>query len=160
MSFDVFLQRFRNGESADAPRATVRNVLAREKYQGPDDFGFYLVTFSDGTEVEFSAGGLDSDKPFCGCAFHIRGFSGELAKFIFDVATAGDMVILPAMEDRLVILANKDQEHHLQPDIREDFKPVVVENGDELRALLSGGFRGWEAYRNHVVSREGWKERL
>jgi hypothetical protein len=55
VSFDVFLRRFVNGESAEVDRRPVREVLSTATYRGPDDLGFYVVAFPDGVEVEFSA---------------------------------------------------------------------------------------------------------
>ncbi len=151
MSFDVFLQRFRNSESADVERRPVREVLDAASYRGPDEFGFYVVAFPDGIEVEFSAKGLESQEPFTGCAFHIRGFGDDLMKFMFDVARAGDMVIIPAMEGNPLVLVSEAQAREIPSDLRESFRSIVVGSAKELGAVLSGGFEGWSAYRDHVL---------
>jgi hypothetical protein len=39
MSFDVFLQRFAEGEPADVDREQVHAVLHSRQYSGPDRFG-------------------------------------------------------------------------------------------------------------------------
>ena len=55
MSFDIFLQKFSDGRDADADRDRVRRVLSSQDFNGPDQFGFYLIRFPDGADVEFSA---------------------------------------------------------------------------------------------------------
>src|SRR5580693_5380160 len=106
MSFDVFLQRFSAGRPAQASREQVLSVLQTAKLCWPGKSSFYVVEFRDGITAEFSAKGLDGSGDFVGCAFHIRGMSPHLARFILEVAKAGDMVILPAMEDFVPILTS------------------------------------------------------
>jgi len=151
VSFDVFLSRFDKGESAEAPRHAVREVLGATDYSGPDEFGFYLVTFPDGVDVEFSARGLESEGDFTGCAFHIRGFGSHLVKFILEVARAGNMVMMPAMEGNPLILVSEHQKADVPPEALEHLRPVVVNSANELEALLTGGFEGWSAYRDQAV---------
>jgi hypothetical protein len=151
VSFDVFLQRFAVGESAQVERRPVCEVLKSAKYRGPDHFGFYVVAFPDGVEVEFSAKGLESAESFTGCAFHIRGFGDGLMKFILDIAAAGDMVIFPAMEGNPLILVSEEQKKDLPADLPESFRSVVVRSPGELGAVLTGGFEGWSAYRDQVL---------
>jgi hypothetical protein len=151
VSFDVFLQRFVDGESAEVDRRRVTEVLRAATHRGPDDFGLYIVAFSDGVEVEFSASGLESDEPFTGCAFYIHGFGGDLTKFMFDVARAGDLVLIPAMEGNPLILVSEEQKRNVPGDLVENLKPVVVRSAGELGAILTSGFNGWSAYRNQVL---------
>lgn len=81
MSFDIFLQRFENGESAKINREPVRRVLYSRNVTPPDKCGFYAVRFADGVEVEFSAKGLVREGDFDSCAFHFRGMSSQLVEF-------------------------------------------------------------------------------
>lgn len=151
MSFDVFLQRFADGEPAEVDRRPVREVLAAATYHGPDDFGFYVVAFPDGVEVEFSARGLESEESFTGCAFHIRGIGDGLIEFMFDVARAGDMVIIPAMEGNPLVLVSETQKVAVPADVLESLRPILVRSPGDLAAVLAGGFDGWSAYRDHVL---------
>lgn len=153
MSFDVFLARFVHGESAEVDRTQVREVLSARRYRGPDQFGFYVVAFPDGTDVEFSAKGLELDASFTGCAFHMRGFGEGLVKFIFDIARGGDMVIIPAMEGNPLILVSEQQRKNIPAELREGFKSVVVDSAGELGAILRGGFGGWSTYRDQILRR-------
>ena len=154
MSFDVFLQRFSAGEPAEAHRQPVLEILRAANHRRPGDFGCYIVWFTDGTDVEFSATELETEAPFTACAFHIRAFGDEMAKFIYDVAKAGDMVIIPAMDGAPVALLSAAQAEHLPEEIRESFHPVLIESATELAILLRGGVADWSSYRDQVVRRE------
>jgi len=78
MSFDVFLQRFAAGKAAQVNRDKVLAVLNTTEFTGPDGSGFYTVKFADGTDVEFSAEGLQGSGDFTGCAFHLHGIGPYL----------------------------------------------------------------------------------
>lgn len=153
MSFDVFLQRFKGGEQAEVERAPVLAVLRAEEHSELDEFGFSIVQFHDGIAVEFSASGLESTEPFTGCAFHIRGFGEPLVKFMFDVACAGDMVIIPAMEGPVVGLVSEVQQAELPQEIRDEFQPALLRSAHDLGMLLEGGYEAWSAYRDQIVRR-------
>jgi hypothetical protein len=153
MSFDVYLQRFEGGEPAEADRASVLAALRTVKHTDFDEFGFSIVTFEDGVEVEFSAGGLDSNESFTHCAFHIRDLSDKLVKFVFDIAKAGDMVVIPIMEDATVGLVGDAQQNQLPQEMRGDFKVARLQSAQELGLLLKGGFETWVGYRADVHRR-------
>jgi hypothetical protein len=155
MSFDVFLQRFDEGASSKVDLQKVRAVLDAIQFKGPDEFGFYRVQFPDGNAVEFSAEGLDGSAEFNSCAFHIRGLSHDLAKFIFEIAKAADLVILPAMEDFVPILSAAKQRRTLPADLLKRSRPAVLcKSPSELEALLSRGYSGWKKYRNQVIKKK------
>lgn len=150
MSFDVFLQRFGKGESAHIDRAPVLAVVRSVQHQGPDAHGFYVVSFADGTDVEFSASGLESTGPFKSCAFHIRGVSESVGNFIFAIARAGDLVILPAMVPVSIALVSESQRSTLPDDLRREYPAVVLDSGADLYALLANGFETWSEFRDQV----------
>jgi hypothetical protein len=150
MSFDVFLQRFKGGEPAEADRVSVLEVLRAEKHTEFDQFGFSIVTFHDGIDVEFSASGLESNDSFTGCAFHVRGFGEALVKFMFDVARAGDMVILPAMEGAPVGLVSDAQQCESPLEMQSDFRLARLQSAHDLGLLLKDGFEAWSNYREAI----------
>jgi hypothetical protein len=153
MSFDVFLTKLVAGKPADVNREQVRAVLQTTKFTGPNEFGFYVVEFSDGVDVQFSAEGLDGAGEFRDCAFHIRGMGSHLVRFIFEIAKAGDMVILPAMEPFVPILTSPEQIKELPPGLAKDgLEPVVCRAPAELESLLCGGYAGWRKYRDQVIN--------
>lgn len=152
MSFDVYLQKFARGESAEVSREQVLAILRTAKVTGPDDFGFYAVTFPDGQDVEFSAKGLEGSDKFTGCSFQIRGMSPHLFRFMLEIAKAGDMVMLPAMEDFIPILSHSEQRKELPEDLaRNEPEPIVCGSPEELESLLSGGYAGWQKYRDQIL---------
>ncbi len=152
MSFDVFLTKFVGGMPAQSNREAVLAVLKTEKFKGPDNYGFYLVEFADGNQVELNAQGLDGSCGFTGCCFHIRGMSSNLVRFIFEVAKAGDMVMLPAMQDFVPILSAPGQEDELPKKLAGNkLPPVRCGSPEELCSLLSGGYKGWQKYRDQIV---------
>ena len=154
MSFDVFLQRFAGGECGEVNRERVLAVLRTTKFTGPDAFGFYIVEFPDGRDVEFSAKGLEDFHGFTNCAFHIRGGSPHLTKFIFEIARAGDMVIVAAMEPFMPILSSPEQLKELPVELAQnDPQPVVCNSPEELELLLSGGYADWQKYRDQILRR-------
>ncbi|MGC1619983.1 MAG: hypothetical protein WA765_15950 [Candidatus Acidiferrum sp.] len=154
MSFDVFLQKFAAGEPVEVDRDSVLAVLQTREFIGPDEFGFYIVKFPGGVDVELSAKGLNGGAIFTGCAFHIRGMSPHLISFIFEIARAGDMVVLPAMEDFVPILSSPEQKQQLPPDSAQHSPGAVVcRSPAELGALLSGGYAGWQEYRNQILNK-------
>jgi hypothetical protein len=126
VSFDVFLQSFAKDESAHVDRSSVRRILDATSYRGPDDFGFYVITFPDGGSVEFSASGLESQETFTHCAFHIHGLGEGLVRFIFDIARASDMVIMPAIAENPLILLSEDQRAHVPREALDCLRPVVI----------------------------------
>ncbi|MEM7228412.1 MAG: hypothetical protein AAF432_06310 [Planctomycetota bacterium] len=154
MSFDAFLQRFADGERAEANRAGVMAVLDRTDHRGPDEFGFFIVKTSDGHEVEFSASGLDGSEPFESCAFHLRGLSQRVSNLIYSVAESGEMVILHSSEDAVVYVFTDETIVHLPADLTDSFTPVVIRSPAELHAGLAGGFDGWSNYRDRVFPRK------
>ncbi|HXC99568.1 MAG TPA: hypothetical protein VN048_09515 [Verrucomicrobiae bacterium] len=152
MSFDVFLTKFLAGMPAESNRDAVLAVLNKAKFQGPDEHGFYVVEFADGHSVEFSAGGLQGEGEFNDCAFHIRGMSPDLVRFVFEIAKAGDMVMMPATEDFVPILSLPGQQNELPKELAEnEIPPVLCGSPEELWSLLSGGYEGWKKYRDQVV---------
>ncbi len=156
MSFDVFLQRFVGGEPAEVNRESVRAVLITSSHSGPDEYGYFIVKFPDGVDVEMSAKGLDGSGSFTGCAFHVRGLSSNLAAFIFEIAKTGDMVVLPAMEDFVPILSAPEQRNELPPDLQNSAPgPIWCRSASELEALLAGGYAAWKKYLNQVLKPHG-----
>jgi hypothetical protein len=159
MSFDLHLQHFAAGESSPIDPAPVTAALARQRYMGPDDFGFYIVEFAGGSSVEFNASWLNSRESFTECAFHIRGTCPELFEFVFEVARAGDFVIFNAQgddsaESPVLILVRPDQEAELPADLVAQFqsRPVCM-SGSMLARLLFPDYKEWEAYRDRILGR-------
>ncbi|MBE1161773.1 hypothetical protein [Dyella acidiphila] len=154
MSFDLYLQRFKSGGSAEVSRTEVLAVLRRHTQVAADRFGFYLVDFPDGSSVEFSAKGLEDEESFTGCAFLVRGFSQSIVDFVFDVAKTGDMVILNAQgtgdaSNPVAILTDTSQAKNLPTEGLPN--PVICESGKHLSELLGVGYQHWREFRDQVT---------
>ena len=139
MSFDLFLQRFEGGSAAHAGREDVLAVVRRHRAEPPDEFGFYVVGFSDGSSVELSAKELERDGDFLGCAFHMHDFTPLVIAFVFAVARAGDFTIVNAQgaddpESPLLILTDPAQAAHLPQGLAEH--PATCESAQRLAELL------------------------
>lgn len=154
MSFDVYLKRFEAGKSAQVSREPVLAVLKTAKYTNPHNC--YVVEFPDGADVEFSASELEGSGDFADGAFFIHGKSLHLTKFIFEIARAGDMVRLAAMEPFVPILTRAEQRQQLPAELAgNDPEPVICRSPEELDSLLSGGYEAWQNYRDRVFRRNG-----
>ena len=167
MSFDIYLhtshlsdqiRQVRNpmtGELFSSPidqpltdieRNSVQNVLSRyfsvttgDKYQhvhldgcGPIEVNLEI----EDTEV---TGGMIS----------MRGFSISAAEFLFELADAGNFIVHPIMKGNpCVVTANCTRELVMKrwPSVE------VLTSASELHALLSGGVRAWQVYRDQVVA--------
>jgi hypothetical protein len=159
MSFDLHLQHFFQGNSAPVDPTPVMEVLAREKYTGPDQFGFYRVEFRDGITFEFNASGVSGQGPFSGCVFHVRGMGRHLVRFVFDVARAGEFVIFncqgdDSQESPVVIMVSADQPAHLPADLVVQYESRLVCTSPEiLGTLLMSGYDEWQDYRDQIVDK-------
>lgn len=157
MSFDLFLHRFQEGEPAPADRDAVMRVLRRYSRADGDKYGFYQVAFQDGSSVEFSAKGLQSDEEFSGCAFHLRSFSAHVITFVYQVAVAGDFVVINAqgkgsLESPLSITVEASQSRHLPEGLGE---PQLAESAQALAKFLGASIAGWEAFRDRALRWSG-----
>jgi hypothetical protein len=154
MSFDLFLQRFQLGDPAEVDKAGVIAVLRKYSQAQVDRFGFYLVVFPDGSDVEFSAQNLEYEESFTGCAFHIRGFSPPVVDFVYEIARSGDMVILNVQgrddeDSPLAILTAASQGQHMPSDW--PVTSVLCRSAEHLSELLGVGYADWEDFRNRVI---------
>ncbi|MDR6937471.1 hypothetical protein [Luteibacter sp. 3190] len=156
MSFDLYLQRFEYGDSAEVSRPEVLAALRRHSQVAADKFGFYVVDFADGSSVEFSAKGLEGHENFTGCAFLIRGFSQCIVELVFDVAKAGGMVILNAQgngsaANPIAILTDASQASHLPSEGLPN--PVLCGSSQHLSSLLGVGHQQWQRFRDQVMGK-------
>ena len=151
MSFDIFLAHYERGEAREAPRAPVLEVLNARSHSPAGGPGAYLVDSGDGTSDELTAGGLETEKPFKSCAFHVRTCTRGVVRLIYEVAIAGQMVILPAMEGNPVIFVADAIRDHVPKEMLEGPSAITVASVEDLETVLSEGLAGWKAYRDRVV---------
>lgn len=153
MSFDLILIHMKDGAEAEADRGRVLAVL--NAY--PDRFGnadSYDVSFEDGSHLEFSASGLTHGESFTKCSFTMRSFSYPIAKFVYQIATAGNFSMINCQggskgEFPFVILIDEAQRAHLWEDPGESIG--IAHSAVDLAALLWGSAQEWQQYRNQVL---------
>jgi hypothetical protein len=123
-----------------AVQGVVRSVTAT----GPDEHGCYLVRLGDGSEVEVHAGnGFES-----GCMTAIReGITPDILRFLFDLLSAADWIMLPAMEGNPAIVALPGR----AKGFADGFPEVVCSSVEELGKVLTGGIEAWMPYKDQIV---------
>ena len=124
----------------------VRDVLERATAVGPDEYGRYLVRFGDGGAVEVYPG----DDFETGCTTTLRrALTPDLLRFLFDLLSAADWIMLPAMEGNPAITALPGRADAFA----DSFPEVVCNSAEELGAVLTGGVDGWKRFRDQIVER-------
>ena len=129
MSLDVFLQGFRNGDSANGDGAAVRKVLDPFIVESGD-------TWANVATVDGNAEAYGLDDVSTGLMFtHLSG--REIWDVVFDVARAGGFVVMP-MGCPVGVLNEADIEH-LPTSLVEDAGVVIVTAGADLLQLVENG---------------------
>jgi len=131
MGFDVFVQRFQNGEPAVVTDPRVWELLREAWEAPPDDLDFSRVRRGAGDADLYA---VQEGEPIDGLMFSRPAGGAEIFDLIVDVARAGDMVIYaPGIPPCLIAEGQRSQ---LPADF-DDFKdPVVVANGAELQEVI------------------------
>ena len=126
MSFDVFFQRFEDGDAAEGGGDEMRQVLAGHIVREEPDRGFALIEIGNGAADVY----LDRSSMM---ANHISG--DEPWDLLVEGARAAQWVILPA--GCPTCITDESQRAHLPEGL--DDEVVLVANGSELRAAVQSG---------------------
>jgi hypothetical protein len=153
MSFDLYLIYLENGEPASAERRTVLDVFRRYSNVEADGAGFYDVSFDDGSHVQLMASGLESDEDLNICTFYLRSFTYPIMRFIYEVAVAGDMMVMNPQgqgteESPAALIVNEAQRARLWADPGH---VQLLTSAEDLGRALGGDVSGWQGYRDQVV---------
>ena len=129
MSFDLFAQRFENGQASDIPVPEVLDVLRPFLIVGPEEDGFCRTRTPDGGEADFY---LDDGR----CGFGVNHFDrGETCELILRAASCHGLVLFgpgtPAM-----LTDARQLEHLPEPLVTGPAPPVLVTTGSELEAVI------------------------
>jgi hypothetical protein len=124
----------------------VREILVAARARGPDEFGCFVVELGDGGGAEVFATNLEA-----GCMVAVRGITPDLLRFLFDLLTAANWVLLPAMEGNPAIVKSTV----LASGLADSFPEIACGSPEVLGTILSGGFDAWKRYRNQVVGDAG-----
>jgi len=129
MSFDVFLQGFRNGASANGNGAEVRKVLDPFIVESGDTWA--NVATADGSAEAYGIDDLNTGLMFT----HLNG--REIWNVVFDAAHAGGFVVMPT--GCPVGVLNEVTIEHLPTSLAEDAGVAVVTTGADLLQLAANG---------------------
>ena len=153
MSFDLYVVHLENGDPAPAERRPVLDAFGQHGNVERHGDGFYDAFFDDGSHVQFSSKGLETDEDFDICGFQLRNFTFPIMRFIYEVAVAGDMMVVNAQghgteESPSTIIVSEGQRQHLW---RDPGVVRVVTSPVELAQALVGDVSAWQGYRDQVV---------
>lgn len=128
MSFDVHVQRFVDGEPADATSAQLRDLIAPHVARREPNFDFAELHFDDGTADLY---GIDNP----GGGFMVNHVGGESAwHLVAAVAAAGSMTIIAPGVPAMIV--SEAMRVDLPDDLAGD-AVVVVTGADVLRTILA-----------------------
>ncbi|MFL6632456.1 MAG: hypothetical protein ACJ8HJ_09095 [Massilia sp.] len=153
MSFDLYLIRLENGEPVQPDRSAILEVFRRYPNVDADGSDFYDVSFDDGSHVQLLAKGLETDEELNICTFYLRNFTFPIMRFIYEVAVAGDMMVMnpqgQGTEDSpAALIVNEAQRQRLWADPGH---VQLLTSAQDLGRALGGDVSGWQAYRDQVV---------
>jgi hypothetical protein len=132
MGFDVFVERFQNGEPERVTNPHVWELL-REAWEAPPDRHDYSRVRRGAGEADLHA--AQDGEPIESLMFSRPAGGAEIFDLIVDVARAGGMVIYaPGIP---ICLIAEGQRPHLPHDLVEAMgEPVFVATGAELQAVI------------------------
>jgi hypothetical protein len=132
MGFDVFVERFQNGEPAVVTDPRVWDLL-REAWEAPPDHHDYSRVRRGAGEADLYA--VQVGEPIDSLMFSRQAGGAEIFDLIVDVARAGDMVIYAPGFPPCVV--SEEQRSQLPEELTDSMgQPTVVANGAELLAII------------------------
>jgi hypothetical protein len=167
MSFDLFLHTCNlgtklvknpfNGDLMPAiddsglsidERVGVAKLFKGLNAEGPDQFGYYSLSFPDGGEADLSAEELASDGKMVDCLVQTRSLTRDLVAFLLQMSQIGNMVILAVAEGVNPLVTSEEQRRQVA-DRFPDAK--VVRSVAALEEELRRGFQSWNQYRDQIL---------
>lgn len=167
MSYDVFMQAFREGGPGEASRdGAMRVIRAAGDQVELQPWGFF-VTCADGGHAEVSASELSGEGEFVSTMFSIRGsFTQELAQFIYAFAREANMVLIApdgsGTSATFACTREEQMTHVAGISGTENCPKVVISSGEEAHRLLKEGYLEWRTFAEKVrkqVAEEGKRAR-
>ncbi len=134
---------------SDDERGAIAGLLATAAPNGADEFGCYVMEFTDGGCAEVFASTLQSNEPFTGCMIAVRSsLSPELLDAIWRLCHLGRMSMMAAMEDSRPIVTDRNHLDLLPSDWDD---AVVCDSPQQLAILLESVFSEWDKYRKQIL---------
>jgi len=131
MPYEIHLYHFEGGERVPGPFPGPWPLIEQVWDRPPDEYGFTWVRRGD-TEGELWLP-HERDEPIDSMIFSRMGGEGYFG-LMYEIAEAGDMVILP--QDGPFCLLREEQRQHLPPGTEDEIGAVVVSSEDEFHAAL------------------------
>lgn len=134
MGFDVFVQRFQDGEPVLVTDPQVWTLL-REAWEAPPDHHDYSRVRRGAGEADLYA--VQENEPIDSLMFSRPAGGAEIFDLIFEVARAGGMAIYaPGIP---ICLIAPDQRSQLPAEFVDAMgEPVVVTSGADLQEIIEG----------------------
>ena len=132
----------------DEERTAVQLLLSQYGAESADECGYYTPTFDDGTSIILHFEGLVDDPKFLGGMISLRANSDAIVKFLFEIADAGNFVMIPMMEGNPEIDTKKttaDSVSGRMPDI------LVAQSAEDIALIISPGFEAWDRCRKRAT---------
>ncbi|UQU67563.1 hypothetical protein COUCH_15375 [Couchioplanes caeruleus] len=131
MSFDLFVQRFENGDAAAMDGIAFRAVWGPYVDRTEPEFDLWHVHVDDGGVAEIYGGVADESFP----SLMISRFSrGCVLDLLVEFAALADAVVLP--QGCPTLLVREDQRRHLPEELGAD--AVIVRGGADVERIFDG----------------------
>jgi len=134
MSFDLFLNCVRDGETATFKRALFEEIIGRGAVNARFPLG--TVEYPDGSGGEIYGADSEEDEEIDGLMFTHFGGDTLMAR-IWELADqTGSFLIWPS-DGRCLAVTSAETVRHIPPDLAESFgPPFIVSSGDELDYVI------------------------
>jgi len=156
MSFDISVHRIVDGKSPPCNPKEAQaciDLLANITSGQADDFNFLYLEFEDGSGTEVSI--WEDPNNITHATFFTRGLSASILGFIYDLAVAGNMMILnmqgsDSSEHPIAIAPNETIKSLIG---EAGFEHIVVCSGpEELAKFLGASFSDWSNFRDKALN--------
>ena len=157
MSHDVMLQRLDYGEAGICSPEETKACIALLKPVFPDGHDLSErgnITLPGGSNTEVNPSFKNS--AFESIMFHLRGFSDEMAAFIFKLAQAGDFIIFDTSgegtpESPMAYATTQAALDRMGIGEDEIPNPCLCESPEHFIRMIRGGFEAWKSFRDSVL---------
>jgi hypothetical protein len=141
-AFEFQMARYQDGNLVRAEAPTLKAQIARQSFSGPDPWGYYRVSLSDGTAFEIAPTARDAEPGVVRVKIWKK--SVAIASFVHEAAVADDLVVEVLSRPGLVfrqkiIFFRAEQGPHLERHLSRTLftgSPSLCTSPQNLRALL------------------------
>jgi hypothetical protein len=118
-----------------------------KSYDATDESGTYSISLEGGELLDIDCGELESDDRCTLLLIKAFGLTPRCSQLIFDIASAGEMIIHPIMaEERWIAISDSDREKT----VRRWPNVSLLDSPTHLHDILAQGAEQAEAYRRQI----------